>query len=45
MIPNDETRSYAGQFETETRAIYYVMMIQECIVWKIAEAAWEVWEM
>lgn len=24
MIPNDETRSYAGQFETETRAIYYV---------------------
>ena len=24
MILNDETRSYAGQFETETRAIYYV---------------------
>lgn len=24
MIPNDKTRSYAGQFETETRAIYYV---------------------
>lgn len=24
MIPNEETRSYAGQFEAETRAIYYV---------------------
>lgn len=24
MVPNEETISYAGQFETETRAIYYV---------------------